>query len=181
MREQALAEFGDAAADIAEPDDADGLALHLGAHQRVAVDIGVAPQRAVGLDDALRQRQQHAERMLGDRMGIAAGLVDHQHARRRAGIDIDGIKARAVAGDDQQVRRAAQQIRIDMEMRRQFVARRADLVGMRRGQDRRRDLVGAFVLEPVEPHIGPRLEDVGIDRMGEIFDVEHALVVDGHC
>ena len=152
--QQALAELGDAAADIADPDDADGLALRLVADQRVAVDIGLAPQRAVGLEDALRQRQQHAERVLGDRIGVAAGLIDDQHARRRAGIDIDGVEARAVAGDDQQVRRPLQQILIDMEMLRQFVARRADLVGMRRRQDRRRDGIGAFVLQPVEPHVG---------------------------
>src|SRR5207245_5520496 len=40
--------------------------------------------------------------------------------------------------------------------------------------------IGAFVLQPVEPHIGARFEDHLIDRVREIFDVEHALVVDGH-
>ena len=68
MCEQAVAELGDTAADIAEPDDADGLALGLVADQRIAVDVAVAPQRAVGLDDALRQRQQHAERVFGHRI-----------------------------------------------------------------------------------------------------------------
>ena len=53
MCKQALAQFGDAAADIAEPDDADGLALRLVADQRVAVDVALAPQHAVGLEDAL--------------------------------------------------------------------------------------------------------------------------------
>ena len=89
-------------------------------------------------------------------MGVAAGLVDDQHARCRAGLDIDGIEARAVAGDDQQVRRAFQQIGMGMEMRRKLVARRADLVGVRFGQDRRGHGFGALVLDPVEPHIGPR-------------------------
>ena len=126
------------------PDDADGLALHLVADQRIAIDVGLAPQRAVGLEDALRQRQQHAERVLGDRIGVAAGLIDDQHARRGAGVDVDGIEARAVAGDDQQVRRPLQQILVDMEMRCQFVARRADLIGMRRRQDRRGDLIRSF-------------------------------------
>ena len=162
------------------PDDADGLALRLVADQRVAIDVGLAPQRAVGFEDALRQRQQHAERMLGDRIGVAAGLIDDQHARRRAGIDVDGIEARAVRGHDQQVRRPPQQILIDMEMRRDLVARRADLIGMRRRQDWRCDRIGTFVLQPVEPHVGTRFEDIDIDLMGEIFDVEHALVVDGH-
>ena len=94
--QQAVAQFGNAAADIAEADDADGLALRLVADQRIAVDVGFAPQRAVGFEDALGQRQQHAERVLGDRVGVAAGLIDDEHARRRAGIDIDGIEARAV-------------------------------------------------------------------------------------
>ena len=75
---------------------------------------------------------------------------------------------------------ALQQIRVGMKMPRQFVARRADLVGMRRRQDRREDIRRALVLEPVEPHVGPRLQDLGIDVVGEIFDVKDALVVDGH-
>ncbi len=95
--EQALAELGDAAADIADADNADGAALRLGADQRIAVDVAIATQRAVGLDDALRQRQQHAERVFGDRMRVAAGLVDHEHACLGAGLDIDGIEACAVA------------------------------------------------------------------------------------
>src|SRR5882757_3069022 len=51
--QEALAEFGDAAADIADPDNANGLALRLVADQRVAIDIGFAPQRAIGFEDAL--------------------------------------------------------------------------------------------------------------------------------
>ena len=50
--QEALAELGDAAADIADPDDADGLALRLIADQGIAVDIGLAAQRAVGLENA---------------------------------------------------------------------------------------------------------------------------------
>src|ERR1700736_1834555 len=65
-------------------------------------------------------------------------------------------------------------------MPRQLIARGADLVGMRRGQNRRRYFLGALVLERVEPHVGPRPQNVGIDLVGEVFDVEHALVVDGH-
>ena len=65
-------------------------------------------------------------------------------------------------------------------MGREFVARGADLIGVRRGQDRREDRFGGFVLEPVEPHIGPRRQHLGINRMRQIFDVEHALVIHGH-
>src|SRR5262249_5950611 len=58
--------------------------------------------------------------------------------------------------------------------------RRADLIGMRARQDGRERLFPALVLETVEPDIAPRLEDVDVDRMGQIFDVEDALGVDGH-
>ena len=178
--QQALAQFGDAAADIADPDDADGLALRLVADQRIAVDVGLAAQRAVGLEDALGQRQHHAERMFGDGIGVAAGLIDDEHARRRAGIDVNGIEARAVRRHDQEVRRPLQQIVIDMEMPGDLVARRADLIGMRRRQYRCRDRIRTIVLQPVEPHVGAAFQDIDIDLVGEIFDIEHALVVDGH-
>ena len=114
-------------------------------------------------------------------MGIAAGLVDDEHAPCRAGLDIDGVIACAIARDDQQVRCPPQQVLIDMEMFRQFIARGPDLIGVRGRQNRRRYLIKAFILEPVEAHIGPRPEHVGIDLVREIFDVEHALVVDRHC
>src|SRR6516162_8732338 len=51
---------------------------------------------------------------------------------------------------------------------------------MRRGKNRREKILGAFVLNAIEPDIAPRPQDVDIDGMGEIFDVEDALVVDGH-
>ena len=155
--------------------------MRLGADQGVAAHICLTPHCTVGLQDPFRQREQHAQRVFGHGVGVAAGLVDHQHTGFAAGLDVDGIVAGAIAGDDQEVRRAPQQVSIDVEMSCQFIARRADLIGMRRGQDRRGNLLGTFVLEPVEPHIGPRPQDVGIDLMRQIFDVKHALVVDGHC
>ena len=178
--EQPSAKRGDASANIAEPDDTDGLALRLGADQVIAVHIGLPPQRAVGLNNAFRQREQHCQSVFGDRMGIAAGLIDDQHARRRAGFYIHRIVARPIARDDQQVRRAPQQVMIDVKMACELIARRADLIGVRRRQDRRRDFVRALVLKPVEPHIRPGAQDVGINLVREVFDVEHALIVDGH-
>jgi hypothetical protein len=178
--QQAVAKLGDSAADIADADDADGLSPGLVADQRVAVDVALAPQRAVGFQDAFRERQKHAQRMLGDRIGVAARLVDDQHARVGTGSDVDGIETGAVGGDDQQVRRPLQEILVDMKMPRQLVARSTDLVGVRRRKDRGEDLSRALVLEPVEAHVGPALQDFGIDVVGEIFDVEDALVVDRH-
>ena len=118
--------------------------------------------------------------MFRDGIGIAAGLIDDQHARGGTSLDIDGVETRAVAGDDQQVGRADQQITVDVKMFRQFVARRTDLIGVRRTQDRRGNFLGAIILEPIQPHIGAGLENVGIDLVGQIFDVENTLVVDGH-
>ena len=69
---------------------------------------------------------------------------------------------------------------MDMEVRRDFVAGGADLIGMRGREHRREPGFRRLVLEPVEPHVGAGFEDFGVDRVSEIFDVEDALVVDGH-
>src|SRR5262245_66647828 len=49
--EEAPAELGDAAADIADADDADGAPLDVIAHEDAAVMHRAAPQGVVGLDD----------------------------------------------------------------------------------------------------------------------------------
>jgi len=115
---------------------------------------------------------------IGDRVGVAAGLIDDQHACRRAGIDIDGIEARAIAGDDQEVRRPPQQVRIDVKVPRQFVARRADLIGMRGGEDGRRSIRRVVVLHFVEPHVIALAEY--LDKTDRLVrrDPKHALAVD---
>jgi hypothetical protein len=51
---------------------------------------------------------------------------------------------------------------------------------MRCREHRREPGFRSFVLEPVESHVRAGFEDFGVDRVGEIFDVEDALVVDGH-
>ena len=96
--QQTLGEFGDPATDIADADDADGFALRLSPDQCIAIDVGVAPQRAIGLDDPLRQPSIMLSACSADRIGIAAGPVDNEHARGRAGVNIDRIEPRTVAG-----------------------------------------------------------------------------------
>ena len=174
------AQRGDPAAHIAKSDNAYRLSLCFGTHQGVAVDIRLAPQRPVRLNNALRKREQHCESVFGHRVGVPAGLVDHQHPRGRAGLDIDRIVARAIARDDQEIWRSPQQVCIDMEMPRKLIARRTDLVSVRGGQDRRGDFLRTFVLQSIEPHIRPRSQNFRIDLVCQILDVEHALVVDGH-
>jgi hypothetical protein len=70
---------------------------------------------------------------------------------------------------------------MNVKVARQFVARRANLIGMGGGKDRRENVFGGLVLQPVEPHVGPRRQHFGIDRMRQVFDVEYALVIHGHC
>ena len=57
---------------------------------------GARRMPAIDLDDPLRQRQHHRQRVLGHRFLVAAGLVHHDDACLRAGIDIDRVVARAV-------------------------------------------------------------------------------------
>ena len=152
-REQPAAQLREALADIAEADDADGLVAQVVADEDIAVEILVAPHRAVGLDDALGEAEHHGERVLGDRLLVAAGLVEHQHARVGAGLQVHGVVAGAVGGDDQQALRAAQQIAVGVIFFRQLVARRADLECVRAREHRRRDIVGAVVLQLVEPDV----------------------------
>src|SRR6516225_3939576 len=152
--EQSPAKLRNAAADMADPDNADRSPLRLGPHQGVAVDIAVAPERAVALDNALRQRKQHAEHVFGHRMRVTAGLIDDQDTRPRAGLDIDGVEARAVAGDEEKVRCPPQQIVVDMKMRREFVARSTYLIDMCGRKDWRKGVLRAFVFQSIKPHVG---------------------------
>ena len=110
------AELGQAAADIAKSDDADRLVVDVVAHVEVAVLHRALAERVVDLDDLLRQHQHHAEHMCGDRVGVAAGLVDDQHAGVGAVLDVDGVVAGAAGRHDQEVRRARQQILVGVEL-----------------------------------------------------------------
>ena len=81
-------------------------------------------------------------------------------------VDVEACtEAGAVGGDDEQVGHARDDLALRVETRLKLVACGADLVGVRRLKNRGCDFIGAVILEPVEPHIGPRLEDVGIDLM----------------
>src|SRR5262245_58424267 len=68
--EEAAAELGDAAADIADADDADGAPLDVIAHEYAAVMHRAAPQGVVGLDDLLGEHQHHGEHVRCHRLGV---------------------------------------------------------------------------------------------------------------
>jgi hypothetical protein len=114
------------------------------------------------------------------RLGVTAGLVHDKDAGVGAVLDVDGVEAGAVGGDDQQVGHAREQLAPGMEARRKFVARRADLVGVCGRDDRLRDLVGGLVLELVDPDLGPLCDDIEVAGMGDVAHVENALHVVFH-
>src|SRR6202023_3838219 len=122
-------EYGAAPSDVTEADDADGASLHVVADEAVAVDGVAAADRAVGFGNPLREREHHADGVLGDRLAIAACLVEHQHAGGGAGLHVDRVVAGPVGRDDQQIRDAREEIGGGGGMRGVFVARGADLVG----------------------------------------------------
>ena len=73
-----------------------------GAAEGLAADIVGAvadragAQRAIGLADALDQAQHHADDVLGDRLGVAARLVDDQDAALGAHPHVDGVVTGAI-------------------------------------------------------------------------------------
>jgi hypothetical protein len=96
--EAARAVGGDAA-DVAESDDAEGLAHDLG-----AAELGLLPLAALHrggrLRDVAGQREQEAQRVLGGGHRVAAGRVLHDDAAPRGGRDVDVVDADAGPADD---------------------------------------------------------------------------------
>src|SRR5262249_56665287 len=99
--QEPAAEFGDAPPDIADADYTDAFAVRLAAGEIAAIGQAAGAQRPVAFDHALDERQQHAEHVFGDRLRIAAGLIDDKDAALAAGFDVDGVVTGAVGGDDQ--------------------------------------------------------------------------------
>ncbi len=139
-----------------------------------------AAHRVIGLHNSLRQRQQHSERVLGNGFAIAAGLVHHQDAGIRAGLDVDRVVTGAIRGDEQHIGHARDQRGIDVKLAREFMLGRPRLVDVGSGKDRRRGRVIARILKVVEADVGSLSENVDENRMGEGPHVEHALGINGH-
>ena len=116
--------------------------------------------------------------MLGNRLGVAAGLVDHQDAALGAGLHIDGVVAGAVGRHDQEVRRLAQEIGVRVIVPRQLVAGRTGLIGMRGGKNGCAAAVGLLLPELIEPHVAALAEDFAIALRPVRRHAEDALIVD---
>ena len=162
--EQPAAEFRDAGADIANTQHADGAILQFAPGESAPGNFLAGAQIAIGFDDAFRQRQHHRQRVLRHAFLVAAGLVDHNDAGRRAGIHVDRVVAGAVGGRRDEVGHFGQQRRCHMEMRRDRLPRRPDLEDVRHVQDGIGLVRQAFVLQPVELHVRPLRQDLGVER-----------------
>jgi len=94
----------DAAAGLAHAHQAQGAAAQLVAHHVLPAEApGGGVQQAVGFVDAAQHGQHQADGHLGHRIRVAARLVHHGHAGARAGLDVDGVAARAAGGHGQQI------------------------------------------------------------------------------
>ena len=87
-------------------------------------------QRPIVFGDALDQDQHHAQHVLGDRFGVAAGLIDHQDAAFGAGLDVDRVVAGAIGRDEQEVRRLFQKFGAGVIVPCQLVPGRTGLISM---------------------------------------------------
>ena len=101
--------LGDQLPDPAQPHHTDGLAVDLGAGERRPLP-GAFTQRRVGGRDLPRRGQHQRHRVLGGAVDIRRGRVDHQHAARGGGVDVDVVQADAGAGDDLELGRGGQHL-----------------------------------------------------------------------
>ena len=175
--EEAAAQFGDPPSDIPEADNAKCLAEDFAADEVEALSDPARAQGAVGLANPLGQAEHHAEHVLGDRLRVAARLVDDQDSVLATGVYVDRIVAGAVARHDQEVGRLPQQVRFGVVVGRQFVAGRAGLVDVRSREDWRRHIGRAVVLKAVERHIAAPAQDIGVADHHVRRDVEDAFAV----
>ena len=135
----------DELADLAEPDDADGLAVELDAGVRAALPLP-RPQTRVGRRDVAGGGQQQCDRVLGGGDDVRRRGVDDHHAAGRGGRHVDVVQTDAGPGDDLQAVGGREGLGVDLggradeQRRRRRRARRAERAGpcRRRGGSRRR-------------------------------------------
>ena len=173
-------ELGDAAADVADADQAEGLAADLAAHQVLAAVAAVPPQPAVVLGDALGEVEHQPQRVLGDRRGVGARLVHDEHAGPGAGGDVDGVVAGADRGHAEQPGAAFEQLRAGEPLPRQLVLRRGDLVGVGLGQVRPGALLRPGEVAGPQLDVGLAREPLGHRRVVMEVEAHHDLVLLSH-
>jgi hypothetical protein len=103
------------AADAAEADHAQGLAVHVAAQERHVLPLleSALAQVTVGFHHATRGGHQEGPREVGGGVGQHVGGVGDHHAPLGAGRHVDVVEADRDVGDDAQVRARVQQRLID--------------------------------------------------------------------
>ena len=169
-----------ARADVADADDAEDLAADFVPHEVLARETPLVPEAPVAFDDSPRQREHQAERVLGDRVGVAARLVHHRDPGHGAGGDIDGVVAGAGRRNAQQRRAACQQLRADEPAARKLVLRGGYMVDMRACQRRPTRRLGVCAQAYREIDIGLVIQPLIESRIDRQVEADHVLALAGH-
>src|SRR5690606_5920270 len=98
--------------DAAQPHDADGLAEQLDAVEGAALPGVLAQGRVRGRDLAAGGHEQ-CDGVLGRRVDVGGGRVDHHDAPLGGGGNLDVVKSDAGATDDLEVRRGGEHLGVD--------------------------------------------------------------------
>ncbi len=101
------------AADLAQPDDAQGLALEFIAGEGSALPFA-ALEAVVGHGNIAAEAEQDRHGVLGGRVDVAEGSVDDNDALLAGVLDVDVVDADAGAGDDLQALAGVDQRRVDL-------------------------------------------------------------------
>src|SRR5690606_17296939 len=106
----------DQLADLAETDDADGLAVELDTGERAALPLAL-PQARVGGGDVPGGGEQQRHGVLGGRDDVGGGRVDDHHATGGGGGDVHVVQADARAGHHLQLRGGGEDLGVDLRGR----------------------------------------------------------------
>ena len=100
-------------ADSAQPENARGLVEQLHPRPLRALPLA-ATQRRVRRGDPAGDRQQQADRVLSGTDDVRLGSVDDHHPAAGRRRDVDVVQAHPGAGDNAQVRRRRQRLRVNL-------------------------------------------------------------------
>ena len=126
-----------------DADQPEYLSGDLATHDVFAGEPALAPQETVTLGKPAGDIEQGADRVLGDGLRVSAGLVHGQHARFRAGLEVDRVIPGAGRGHAKQVGATLEQGRRGEPLMRQFILGRGNLIRVRLGKFRPVDVLAS--------------------------------------
>ena len=105
--------FDQQLADVAEPEDADGLAGQLAAHE-----FALLPFAGAGGDirrnEVAAGGEDHRDHLFGDGVGVRSGGVHHIDVALAGVLDVDGVEAGSGADDQLELRQLVDDLRGDL-------------------------------------------------------------------